>query len=222
MSRKRDKQRESRRELARQIDVEDADVPGDLLARGRVCEPEVAATLSLKAVRRGFLRRPGTAAAAVALYVVDSGGARLARLFLLSAPSAKAPAEIALRGGPVRGEEKVRYTRPGRFVAVAVVAEVADADAFRVAVDGLGDAERVHISVDDAGEARPVAAVSADRALETPRRCSVRLGEAVTPETSAGAVVVIPASHRVQRRVEMPLAAADGHLEARLLLDVRL
>src|SRR4051794_36455072 len=112
MSRKREKQRDSRRELARQLDVdpEDASVD-DLVAKQRVTDTSLVPSLDLVRVKRGLLARPKPVTLQIALYIVDAAGARLATVSTYRGAPTKKGA-VPLERVSQRGDAKVRYARP--------------------------------------------------------------------------------------------------------------
>lgn len=223
MSRKREKQRESKRELARQLGVDPDEVPEELRSHARVSEPSLTSALTVTRARRGLLRRARPLALHVALYVVDASGARLARLQSLRGLAKSVPGTVDLSSAIERGEDKVRYTRPGHFLVVALVVEGAQ-EAENVAhAAALADVARLRVDPGDG--ARAPAKLPAAR-LETPSAARLFVDDTPLPAGAeltfvAGAVRTVPAVHRVHETVELPLASADGTFAATLTLDLR-
>ena len=234
MSRKREKQRGDRRELARQLDVDADDVPDDLLAHGRVSEPELEPALTKLDVKRGLFKKAKDLHVDVALYVVDGSGTRLARHGRFHAPPHKdsdtGPIVLTLLALPApptsstssstsstsalpAAEGKVRYTRPGHFVVVAVVSEGSvDGGAATSAL--LAEPAGVRVDLD-----------GAERAIAELRHVHVARGARVVGAGDgasfvAGGVVALAAVHRVQTVIDVPLSG--DRIAATMSLKLRL
>ncbi|HEY1098173.1 MAG TPA: hypothetical protein VGF99_04565, partial [Myxococcota bacterium] len=158
MSRKREQQRETRKEVARQLGVKGNDVPDQILDNERVTEPELSARLDIDVAKRGLFKAPGVLDVHVALFVVDNRGARLARTVSLQGASGRAPCAAVLTTTSKKQDDVVRYRRPGHFVVVALVTESAAPAADAAHAAALLD-ERLQIVVDGVARARD------DRAL---------------------------------------------------------
>lgn len=223
MSRKREKQRESKRELARQLGVDPDEVPEELRSHARVSEPSLKCALTVTRARRGFLRRARPLALHVALFVVDAAGARLARLQSLRGLATSVPGPVELTPALERGEDKVRYTRPGHFLLVALVVEGAE-EAENVAhATALADVARLRVDPGD-GPRAPGKLPAAH--LETPSAARLFVDDTALPAGAAftfvaSAVRSVPAVHRVHETVELSLASADSAFAATLAVDLR-
>jgi hypothetical protein len=158
VSRKREKQRENRRELARQLDVEKGEVPGELLAHARVSEPEVAPSLVLREVKRGLLARAKPSELRIEVHVVDTTGARLAQTLVFAGAATKS-GDVALTRVSVEGEQQIRYTRPGTFVILASFAEGSSAPKIERDVRALAKLDGAH-ALDVDGELCAMGAVA--------------------------------------------------------------
>ncbi len=224
MSRKRDEQREKRRELARQVGVKGSDVPEALLANERVTEPSLKGSLSVQQARRGWFKRAGPLAVHAALFVVDGAGARLARLWSARGHIDRVPGDIPLTLAETRGDDVIRYRRPGHFVVVVLLTEgVSAADAVRHAA-ALADAATLRVVVNGKSFGPGDSAIAR---WETPKAASIESGGAALVDVTAvqflaAAVAGIPAAHRVQEIVAVPLVSADGALSATLSVALRL
>lgn len=227
MSRKREKQRESRRELARQLGVPADDVPEELRSHARVCEPEVALTVEVVTARRGLLARALPLDVHAALFVVDAAGIRHVRSQHLRGRGG--PGDVVL--APVsaaRGEVKVRYHRPGHFFLVVLVTEGASDAEARDHAGSLTDPTRLLLELPSGrGTLREVTSP----ALERPTRAELALADAgvgrrfpegIALRFSAAAALRVPAAHRVQETLELPLLSRDGRFEARARVALRL
>lgn len=214
MSRKREQKREQKRELARQLGVDKDDVPAELQAHARVTEPEVKLALDVDAAKRGLLTRAHPLHVFAALYVVDAQGARFVRVVSMRAE----PVRAATRAVPLhalleRGEDKLRYTRPGRFVVVALAIEAPeDPAAPHAVVDALTDVAAMRAVIDAS------ARVEEPRSIDVPD--AVRTYGAKATFTAAS-FVSIAAAHRVQDTARMPLVV-DDKLKATLAVSLRL
>jgi hypothetical protein len=225
MSRKREKQRESKAELARQLGDATNDVDADdLRARPRVCEPRLKASLSIARADRGLFSalrgKEGPLHLSLVLFVVDAAGARLARAQRLRGPVGASKGDVALTVSADDGPEKVRYSRPGSFVLLALLTE-GDADATGSAA--ALESGAVRVVVEDV--ARAVSDTALVR-LPAPRGAHFVVGDTVlasgaTVRFSAGAVAAVPAAHRVSDDFALPLNSADGKLQATLTVSLR-
>src|SRR4051794_39781284 len=121
MSRKRERSREDKKELARQVGGRAEDVPAELREHARVCTPTLRPTLAVQRQGLGLLRRKGPLSLHLALYLVDRAGVRLVRRQTLTGPPAAEEGD----------EERVRYTRPAHFLLVALLTEGATAEQVR-------------------------------------------------------------------------------------------
>lgn len=223
MSRKREKQRESKRELARQLGVDPDEVPEELRSHARVSEPEMKARLTVRRAKRGLFRRARRLALHVALFVVDAAGPRLARFLSLRGATKSVPGDVALTIAEDRGEEKVRYTRPGHFLILALVVEGGDDDEDIAHASALADVARLRVDVGDGPQ--PLGRLGAAR-LERPAGARLFIDDKPVPEGAdltfhAAAARSVAAAHRVHETIELPLASVDGALEATLALDLR-
>jgi hypothetical protein len=224
MSRKREEKRENKRELARHLGVDASEVPDDLRAHARVTEPSLSLALHGDRVKRGLLTRAGPLAVHAALYVVDGGGPRLARL--VSARGKLGEGAVALADVTQQGDERVRYTRPGSFVLVALLTEGADAAAQAAHVAALSDARALRVVVD--GAARALSDEAVKRAAAPVCIAAVVAGASGASASPAGAaltfaasaLVCVPAAHRVHETVRLPLVDGD-RLRATLVVDLR-
>ena len=226
MSRKREQQRESRKELARQMGVHVDEVDESLRAHARVTEPTFDARLHVQEAKRGWFKKAEPLALHVALHIVDGSGARLARAQSFRGMADTVPGDVVLTAGDVRGPDKLRYTRPGHFLVLALVTEGAALDAQERHAAALCDpAVQVIAGGETCGLASRILAaarfeqphlarfmqkehVVVDRAIET------------TVRFVGGALLALPAVHRVQETVSLSLVDVD--FRATLSLALRL
>lgn len=219
VSRKREQQRETKKELARQLGVAAHDVPEQLLHNERVTEPEVAAACVVEQwPTPGFFARFGfgtprlhTLRAHAALWCVSSNGARLVRSgrwrgVLTTAGNVS----LVDDGVDQHGHEVVRYRRPGFFVLVSMLtADRTDDDA---AADHRALVAAATFDVE--GASRPLAALGSYTTTTRSRLTAV-------PAWGVH-VTAIPAADRVKQQVVATTTSPDGLVRTTLNLTVRL
>lgn len=231
MSRKRDKTKEQKAELARQLGVKVSDLDkgsDELRAQERVCSPTLKASLDVQRAGLGLLRRPGPLALHLALYLVDKSGARLVRQQVLTGSAKKVPGPASL--GPVDTgfeDERVRYARPAHFLLLAMATEGAsDAEVNAHAVAFAFAASKrltLELASESATEARPLDDRTFAARFEEPR--SVRLlldGAPLFSPASVAAVVSLPGVHRTREQLELELASPNTRLHGTVSVDLRL
>lgn len=231
MSRKREKQRAARRELDRQLEqagVDDSALAEQLRAQPRVCEPEFDVRLSVERARRGLFRFAKPLAVHVALFVVDSGGPRRVRFRALRGEARQVPGDVRLDVVHEQGEQRIRYARPGHFIAVILVLEggppLAADDAVGPTLAALADPARVRI---DLGSGGVGVGELAPASLEAGRHATILL-DAEDPVAradvtmGAASVVAIPAVHKVRTEVALPIASVNDRLRATAMLSIKL
>jgi hypothetical protein len=226
MSRKREQQRESRKELARQMGVHVDEVDDTLRAHARVTEPTLDATLTVHEAKRGWFKKAEPLALHVVLHIVDGSGSRVARAESFRGVAERVPGDVVLTAGEVRGPDKLRYTRPGHFVVTALLTEGALDDAASRHAAALVD-PRVQIVA--GGETCALTSrVLAGARFEQPQLARFLLDGRVvvdkvletTVRFVAGSTLTIPAVHRVQETVALTLI--DEGFRATLALALRL
>jgi hypothetical protein len=219
VSRKREHQRETKKELARQLGVAAHDVPEQLLHNERVTEPEVTAACVVEQwPTPGFFARFGfgtprlhTLRVHSALWCVSNGGARLVRSArwrgVLTAAGA---VTLVDDGADVHGNDVVRYRRPGFFVLASMLTvDRTDDDAVldHTAFTSVG-------TLDVEGASRPLTALGSYTSTTKSRLTSV-------PAWSVH-VTAIPAADRVKQVVTSTTTSPDGFVRTALSLTVRL
>lgn len=198
MSRKREQQRESKRELARQLGVSGKEVPTNLIENERVTEPRLLfSTLTATVAKRGFFEKPKPLMLAAALFCVDVRGARVVRRVSGVVVVDKAGSYVVadVKG---EGDDVVRYRRPGHFVVVVVAGGSIEDDCV-VVKGGVG----VGVGSVEVGRVKAAESV-------------------VVAGAFAAAVVSVDVVDRVKTTLSLPLVSADGRFVASLALDVRL
>ncbi len=226
MSRKREKAKESKRELARQLGVPVDEVPDTLREHARVSAPTLRPTLHVVQDGRGLLRRAGPVAVHLALYLVDSSGARsVRRQTLAGAPPKKIPGDAVL--SLVTGSDeatRVTYARPAHFLLVALVTEGATDEERLAHGDAVADASGLRIRVGSDSYAPGATAFAADR-FERPHVVELHRGAGQSPIAgavrAAAAILSLPGVHRAKERVDLDARSPDGKLVVRLSVDVR-
>ncbi|MDP2340055.1 MAG: hypothetical protein Q8O67_03790 [Deltaproteobacteria bacterium] len=223
MSRKRDKQRGNRKELARQIGVKGSEVPDALLANERVTQPDLKLSLVVQQAKRGWFKGAQPLAVHAVLFVVDAGGARLARL-VSARGLIKKTGDVALTIAETRGDDVIRYRRPGHFVVVALLTEGPDDALAHKHAAALADVKTLRVVVD--GKTLGPGDSSLSR-IDQPRAVTLEHANAAIVDVTdaqffAASTMGIPAAHRVQEIVELPLITVDGALKATLSVALRL
>ena len=230
MSRKREQQRESRRELARQLGVAPTLVPDALRAHARVTEPTLEVAFHVENAARGLFGRAGPLALHAVVYVVDGGGARVAQRVRCEGLARAAPCDVALTVVDAGGGERLRYTRPARFVVVVLATEGIDGVAAAAHGAALEDLPALAFDILDGSSSATSATTTLARAsgayFESPH--AVRITHAGAPIVRADArfvaatIVCIPAAHRVHESRALPLESSDAKLRAHATLQLRL
>jgi hypothetical protein len=198
MSRKREQQRESKRELARQLGVSGKDVPTNLIENERVTEPRLQlSTLTATVAKRGFFEKPKPLSLAVALFCVDARGARVVRR-VSGVVVVDQAGSYEVKDVKGEGDDVVRYRRPGHFVVVVVAGGSIEDDC--VVVHG---GVRVGVGSVEVGRGKAAESVVVAGAL-------------------AASLVSIDVVDRVKTTLALPLVSPDGRFAATLAIDVRL
>jgi hypothetical protein len=132
VSRKRARQRENKKELARQLGVAGREVPTNLLENERVTEPTLGLGLVVERWPKGGLLSmfgigrpvPRSLQLHALLWCVSAHRARLVRSVLAHTDvNGAGTATVGVDATSDHGHDVVRYKRPGFFVLVAVVSE---------------------------------------------------------------------------------------------------
>ena len=225
MSRQRDRQREDKKELARQLGITSSDVDDDLRSHARVCEPSWKVELVVDDIRRGLLQRARPLALHLALFVIDHGGPRLALAQSFAGPPTK-KGTVSLTPGSSVGPHKVRSHRPGSFVVVALLPE------------GAGDDESAlhgRLCADPGLQLRRLGDGAAPLALSAPALRTATfeephavdilhgndvVGGAGRARFCAAVVCTVPAAHRVSTTMKLPLLDKRGRATAHVALRV--
>lgn len=230
MSRKREKTKEQKAELARQLGVKarELDAIGDTLrAQERVCSPTMKASLTVTKAGLGLLRRRGTLTLHLALYLVDKSGVRLVRQQLLTGTAAKFPGPALLTfGAAAEHEERIRYSRPAHFLLVVILTEGGSEAEARAHSDALKEITRLSLELSFDNAVRRLTlgdkAFAAER-LEAPHAARVSLDDTpIAAPSLAASVLSLPGVHRSKEQVEIELRSPDERLCATASIDLRL
>ncbi len=221
VSRKREKQRDDRRELARQLGgVVDADLADTLRSHARVTQPALDAALTLHAVKRGLLSRAQPLALQVSTFVVDASGARLAVARRWQAAATRSLGNIALVKTHDAGDDTLRYTRPAHFIIVVLLTEGADNDDAARCWTTLCDPQACVVDGSVTIDTAALRTITSARATTLHARGDVAaLGNAAA--FCASALFSVSGVGRVDDTVAVPLLSADGKLNATVALRVR-
>ncbi len=220
MSRKREQQRDTKKELARQLGVAAHDVPEQLLHNERVTEPEITAACVVEQwPTPGFFARLGfgtprlhTLRVHSALWCVSSGGAaRLVRSARWRGVLTTAGVVTLVDDGVNHhGHDVVRYRRPGYFVLASMLTvDRTDEDA------NTDDTALTSVkTLDVEGASRPLTALGSYTSTTRSRLTSV-------PAWGVH-VTAIPAADRVKQQVLATTTSPDAFVRVALTLSVRL
>ncbi len=218
MSRKREQQRETKKELARQLGVSAHDVPEQLLHNERVTEPEVTAACVVEQwPTPGFFARFGfgtprlhTLRVHSALWCVSSGARLVRSARWRGVLTGAGNVSLVDDGANLHGHDVVRYRRPGYFVLASMLTvDRTDDDA---AADHLALTSVATLDVE--GASRPLTALGSYTSTTKSRLTSV-------PAWGVH-VTAIPAADRVKQQVLATTTSPDGFVRTALTLTVRL